>query len=221
MKELEFTDKEIRKVEQYLNKKELYYVDIRYEILDHILLDIEHQMKDKKLSFDNAFKNACDKWKGSFYKESSYWLGIMFRGPRVFIDSCVKIQRPFLILYVVSILSFVLFSVFIKPVLDFELLFNLTLGITSIYCSLVLYWWVKMKISRTKTSFSFLFNRYIIMNFIMNFLILYQLYNTPVAALNLTDFSYLIFVFNILFNGHFLYKNHQKEVSQYNKYKML
>lgn len=221
MKELKFTTEEIKQVEQYLNKKELYYVDLRYELLDHILLDIEYQMRNEKMSFGDAFKNTCIKWKGNFYKESSYWLGIMFRGPRVFIDGCVKIQKLFLILLVVATLLFVLLSVLIKPVLDVELLFYVTLGITPIYISCVLYWWVKINVSQTKTSFSFLFNRYIIINFLINFVVLYKLYNIQVSALNFSDFSYLVLVYSVLFQGHYLYKNHQKVVSQFSKYKML
>jgi len=221
MKKVKFTKEELAQVNRYLDIKELCYVDLRYEIMDHILLDIEHEITHEKVTFEEAFKKSCDKWKGSFYSESSYWLGILFRGPRVFIDSCVKIQRPFLILLVMSTLLFTLLSVLIKPLFDFELLFYFTVVVTPIYISCVLYWWIQLKISRTKTSFSFLFYRYVIMNFLLNFLVLYQLYETRIETLNLSDFFYLIFAFNVLYQGYFLYKNHQKEVSRFNKYKVL
>ncbi len=221
MKKMKFTKQEINEVSKYLDKKELYYADLRYEILDHILLDIEHEITVEKVSFDEAFENSCDKWKGSFYRESSYWLGIMYRGPRIFIDRCVKIQRPFLMLFFVSFLFFAILSFLIKPVMDFELLFYFTLGVSPIYISCVLYWWIKIKISRTKTSFSFLFYRYIVINFLMNFIVLNQLYETQAGELNLADFYYLIFGFNVLYHGYYLYKNHQREVLQLKKYKDL
>jgi len=221
MKEIKFTKEELEQVDRYLDIKELFYVDLRHEILDHMLLDIEHEMIYEKVSFEEAFKKSCDKWKGSFYRESSYWLGVSFNGPRIFIDKCVKINKPFFLLLLFSSILLVGFGMIFKPDVDFQLWRYFSFGLTPFYIAFMLYWWIQMKTSREKTSFSFLFLRYAISNFIINSLMLFQFYGLSIDELDLLDFVCLVFVIMGLYQGYFLYKNHQKEVSQFNKYKML
>jgi len=221
MKKVKFTKEELAQVNRYLDIKELCYVDLRYEIMDHILLDIEHEITHEKVTFEEAFKKSCDKWKGSFYSESSYWLGISFYGPRIFIDKCVKINKPFFLILILSVLLLVGFGILFKPDVDFELLRYFSFGLTPFYIVFMVYWWIQLKMSQAKTSFSFLFLRYAISNFIINSLMLFQFYGLSTDKLDLLDFVYLVFVINGLYQGFYLYKNHQKEVSQFNKYKLL
>ncbi|WP_170063268.1 hypothetical protein [Polaribacter porphyrae] len=51
---MEITKEQIQQVENYLDKKGLHYVDVRLEILDHIILDIEAEM-NQETNFNDAF----------------------------------------------------------------------------------------------------------------------------------------------------------------------
>ena len=52
---MELTKNQIHKVEQYLKHKNFDFVDLKIEVLDHIISDIEMKMS-KSFSFENAFK---------------------------------------------------------------------------------------------------------------------------------------------------------------------
>lgn len=71
------------------DKKKLYY-DVQCEMVDHIASDIEHQLKDSNISFEEAFQMSKQKWnakelqKLEIYKNKSlrtkynksYWNGL-------------------------------------------------------------------------------------------------------------------------------------------------
>ncbi|MBL4746062.1 MAG: hypothetical protein JKY08_06815 [Flavobacteriaceae bacterium] len=221
MKELKFTTKEIVQVEKYLNKKELYYVDLRYEILDHMLLDIEHQMMDEKISFDDAFKNTRNKWGKQLCNSSSFWIGVIFSGPKIFIDKCAKLQKRFFLMNVVTSLLVMSFMLLFTPVLEMELMRIIFYPMTLFCIGSLLYWGYKMIKTKIKSSFAYLFYRQVIPGVFIILLFLLQFINSSVMTLDYSSFYYLVLLFNLFYQGFYLFKNHQKEVSQYHKYKRL
>ena len=53
---MKLTQEQIQEIEYALNKRGLDYIDLKYELLDHIATDIEQLMtEDKTISFDEAF----------------------------------------------------------------------------------------------------------------------------------------------------------------------
>ena len=83
----------IQQVEAYLTQKGLKYIDVRYEVLDHMVTDIEHLMNSKNISFEEASNQVYLKWNRSFYSKSSLWIGLAYSGPKLFIDNCVTIYK--------------------------------------------------------------------------------------------------------------------------------
>ena len=51
---MELTKEQVRQVEVYLQKKNFNYIDLKEEVLDHIVSDIE-RITAKEISFENAF----------------------------------------------------------------------------------------------------------------------------------------------------------------------
>ena len=53
---MKLTEEQIKEVETYLTKKGVKYIDLRFEILDHISTDIENSMNKKQLDFNETFE---------------------------------------------------------------------------------------------------------------------------------------------------------------------
>ena len=91
---MELTKAQIEKVENFLTAKNIIYVDIRLEILDHIVSDIENLMV-KNYTFENAFKTTIIKWKNNFKETSSFYFGILYSESKLVIKKAVKMFKPF------------------------------------------------------------------------------------------------------------------------------
>lgn len=90
-------------IANYLNRMELFQLDLRDEVLDHMVTSIETKMKSG-ISFDAAFELEICKWKKDLDTNSSYWLGLLWSGPKIVIEKCVKlVQRIYLKASIVSI----------------------------------------------------------------------------------------------------------------------
>mgnify|MGYP000450178507 CR=1 FL=1 len=61
---MEITTKQIQQVETYLDKKSFDFIDLKVEVLDHMISDIE-SLLDNNYSFENAFKITV--LRGSFF----------------------------------------------------------------------------------------------------------------------------------------------------------
>ena len=55
---MKLTEEQIKEVETYLTKKGVKYIDLRFEILDHISTDIENSMNKKQLDFNFIRRNV-------------------------------------------------------------------------------------------------------------------------------------------------------------------
>ena len=58
---MELTKEQLLLVEEYLQKKNFNFIDLKGEVLDHIISDIENFIA-KGLCFENAFKMIVLKW---------------------------------------------------------------------------------------------------------------------------------------------------------------
>ena len=204
---------QIQTVEDHLSQKGLKYVDIRYEILDHMITDIEHLMKSKDLSFSNASENVFAKWNKNFVTRSSFWIGLAFSGPKIFIDNSITIYKKMvfkiqLIAFVV-IIGFGNFSNYFKVLQsdysqEITLIFK-TAAVISIIISL--YWLYQIKKTKLQTSYSFLFTRSVLPSALM----------FGVLGLLFPEGNSMILAFIVfgLGSGWLLYKNHMKSVSLY------
>jgi hypothetical protein len=147
-------------ISDYINRMELTHLDLRDEVSDHMMSAIENKITSG-ISFDVAFGEEVQKWKKDLSSYSSFWLGLLWSGPRIVIEKCVKQTKTiYLKSALVGIFSFGFFYVFNRW-LSLELLesINMMIGVIYllIFASLL---FLKFQMRRTgyQTSFSFLFN---------------------------------------------------------------
>ena len=98
---MELTKEQVQRVEHYLNVKEVAYIDLRMEILDHIVSDVEHFLS-KNYTFENAFTTVKLRWENHFKETSSLYLGLYYSESKIVVKKAVKIFKPFYFLYLVA-----------------------------------------------------------------------------------------------------------------------
>ena len=80
---MELTTQQLQRVEHYLNVKDITYIDIRTEVFDHIVSDIETKIETEKLDFETVFYNVTDKWNIHLKQTSSWLYGIAYSAPKI------------------------------------------------------------------------------------------------------------------------------------------
>lgn len=223
MKKLKFTKEELEQVNRYLDIKGLVFVDVRFEILDHLLMDIEKEMHSNMVSFDTAFEMVCQKWKGSMKQTSSYWLGKGHFTSKIVIDKSIHVlKKSYLKLFLMIVFS-ILIGLAVQEVLsaffiDNRLIIKKALtGFAGGSIFLGTYWIYKMNKGDVKTSFSFMFSKVFGMFvFLFVFMTSTDFFEESqgVSFLTISIFSFGIQSFVFLFS---LWYQHRKQVSMYKK----
>ena len=144
----------------FLNRMELTQIDLRNEVLDHISEGISEGMLSKQLTFEKAFAIEKQKWRDDLESHSSYWLGLMWMGPKIMIQKCVKQSK---IMYLKATLPAVIVLLFFYSTENLWkeqilIILNSFVGIGYIGLFLLLLFLnYKMKRTGYETSYSFLF----------------------------------------------------------------
>lgn len=155
---MELSVAQIQKVENYLSQKGFEYLDLKIEVLDHMIFDIETEMS-KNISFQNAFKIAILKWERYFKESNSFYFGMFYTSSKIVIQKAKKVFQFF---YFIYLSAYLLPLVFLK-------LFPITLSGSSIYSLnsfitlsstasfiYIFYIALKLKTSKLKTTYSFI-----------------------------------------------------------------
>ncbi|APZ45753.1 hypothetical protein BW723_05335 [Polaribacter reichenbachii] len=156
---MELTKEQLQRVEHYLNVKRIDYIDIRLEIFDHIISDIEVKMESKKLDFETSFYAVTDKWNKHLKDTSSFYFGIMFSAPKMVINKAKKSFRKwFFILFIALIIpQFLLESITFSLSDSLISVLNLCFQIVSTICFIILLTLVILKKRiKTKSTYSFI-----------------------------------------------------------------
>ena len=104
---MKLSQEQIQQVEDYLKNKDVEYIDLHLEVLDHISTAIESEMTENEISFNDAFEKVKTKWNDTFSYKSSYWLGTSNGGSKLFIDHCLKIYKPITFKMIFGIFLFI------------------------------------------------------------------------------------------------------------------
>ena len=80
---MELSKEQLQQVENYLDKKDITFIDIRMEVFDHIVSDIETKIETEKLDFETVFYNVTDKWNIHLKQTSSWLYGIAYSAPKI------------------------------------------------------------------------------------------------------------------------------------------
>jgi len=214
---MKLNKQQIQKIEDYLNDKKIDYLDIRFEVLDHLASDIETKMETSNIDFKASFEEVKLKWNKSFKETSSLMLGLIYQGPSVVIDKCVKIYKPYLLKgLALIILCGLSYKFLIKNLFSEEMIFDVIFILFSVvYTWVVFYWFFNIKRTKLKSSYSFLYSTQILPNLFLMVLILTNLNDN--SFLRFDSFSFTFFSVLILsfFAGFSFYKNHFKTIEKY------
>jgi hypothetical protein len=83
---MELTKEQISIIESYLLRKEIHFLDVKIEVLDHMISDIESLMKEKKHDFERAFHIVTKKWNKDFVQTFSLYFGVTHCAPKIVIQ---------------------------------------------------------------------------------------------------------------------------------------
>ena len=218
------TNDQINEIEKYLSSKDVTYLDIRYEILDHIATDVVEVMYTEKLSFSEAWIIVQEKWHTSFVSKSSWLLGLANSRPSIVIDKSLRIYKPLffksiLLLIAVCFISSIFLDNFIPSLYPYKESIEYTIGIgLFFYSALLLFWWISMKMKKIKTSYSFLFYKQILPNifftFLFNPLLYFDVFNKE-NEFNNPTLLILYMVILSAFGGRYFYKKHIEIIKNY------
>lgn len=156
---MKLNTEQIGAIGHYLNRMELFQLDLRDEVLDHMATSIETKMTSG-IPFKEAFQQETQKWKKDLDNYSSYWLGLLWSGPKIVIEKCVKLVQK--IYLKASIVSIVVLGIIhgLHDLISITFLEKLsdTLGfIYIVFFLLLLFLRNKIQKSNYKSSYGFLF----------------------------------------------------------------
>lgn len=194
---------QIHIIETVLEKLGVVYVDYKYEILDHIATEVEEKMILHTITFEEAFPEVLKKWQSKFKKSSSVLFGYFWEMPEILLNKCIKIYRKKLLLVFTGAMvltsGFLLFSSFLRNHL--ANFFSIATILYSVAFLLSAIGYVKIRLSKRKTSYGFLYKQQFIA---CSLVALQQLYymNSGFENKNFSPlFNYFI-IFTLSITGH-------------------
>lgn len=214
---MELTTEQTQQVENYLAKRKFDFIDLKVEVLDHMISDIEH-LRTKNISFENAFKITVLKWNTHFRETSSFFFGLMYADSKIVIKKAVKIFKPFYFLYLAAYILPILitsnFAIqFSKTTINFfNGFFN---GFTVSILIYMIFIIVKVVKSKVKTTYRFILRtQYLGLIFLIIPLLMQNHFN---ADGTLTPFlsGFHSAGFAVAFICHYFYKKHEEAIKKY------
>jgi hypothetical protein len=122
---MELTTQQIKEVENYLNTKGISQIDVRIEVLDHMLIDIERLIEENEYDFERAFQLVSFKWNKHLVERTSFYFGVLYSAPRIVLNKAKKEFKKF---------YFILISSYFIPVV---VLLNTNMKVSSEAISLI------------------------------------------------------------------------------------
>ena len=196
---------EIQFIDNYLVNTQIIYVDIRYEMIDHIAMAVEEKMEIENLDFYDAFKSYMAVNKSELIKTyKKNW----FYSWRTLKQFVLFLIQPFMLIFGIA-LYFVLKQTNIISFFGTNFSFKnfVVICIGSIFIFQLLYFHVYLKkrfYSLEKTGFILVFLYYAQILFLANH------NNEPISFLSLVTFTFLIV-------GYLAYL--VKEIIKFNKHR--
>ncbi|WP_298882787.1 hypothetical protein [uncultured Polaribacter sp.] len=110
---MELTKEQLQRVEHYLNVKDITYVDLRMEVFDHIVSDMEAKMESENQDFETIFYYVTDKWNTQLKDYSSLMFGLYYTAPKIVIQKAKKVYwKYYIFLFAAYFLPFLVLTHF-------------------------------------------------------------------------------------------------------------
>lgn len=156
---MELKQQQIQFIDNHLKKMGIKYWDVRVEMIDHIVTDIEEKIKNHTMSFDNAFTMVINSWKRHIKETSSFYFGMYSSAPILVIEKAKKSFKKFYFLYMSAYFFPLIFVQYLKVpiVIDF---INLVFPFLEVmgFCATFFFIFLMIKKWKTKekTTYSFI-----------------------------------------------------------------
>jgi len=107
---MKLSKEQIAIIDETLILNGVVYDDIKLELIDHIASEIENNIGENNILFEEAFYHAFENWKLQLKPSSSIWIGTKNVAPRIVIDTIILSSKKLFIraLFFVLIATIVL-----------------------------------------------------------------------------------------------------------------
>ncbi len=132
---MKLSKEQIAQIDETLVSNKVVYDDVKLELTDHIASDIEGIMSDKSVSFEEAFKDAFEKWERKLVLTSNAgWLGFFVFSPKLVVDKMVSYSKRQMTLIFISAFIFGTLMSSLVTIYNNDKFFNiLKFGLTSLF----------------------------------------------------------------------------------------
>lgn len=214
---MELSQEQQRQVEVYLQNKDFDFIDLKVEVLDHMISDIE-SLRTKKYSFEDAYRTTVLKWEKYFKETSSFYFGFSYSESKIVVKKAIKMFKPFYFLYIAA---YILPVAFLKlvPIKVAEDTADFTNGFlvssAAILLAYLLIIFIKVKQSKVKTTYRFILKtQYLSVVFLVLGVFLGPIFNDE-GEMNAAFTGFTSAGFAIVFICHYFYKKHEEAVNTY------
>jgi hypothetical protein len=214
---MEITTEQIQQVETYLTKKNFDFIDLKVEVLDHMISDIE-SLLTKKYSFEDAFRITVLKWKKYFEETSSFYFGFSYSESKIVVKKAIKMFKPFYFIYLAAYFLPVAFLklVPIKVAEDTASFINgFLVSSASILLTYLFIIVIKAKQSKVKTTYRFILKtQYLSVVLLVLGVFLGPIFNDE-GEMNAAFTGFTSVGFAVVFICHYFYKKHEEAIHLY------
>jgi hypothetical protein len=214
---MELSQEQQRQVEVYLQNKDFDFIDLKVEVLDHMISDIE-SLRTKKYSFEDAYRTTVLKWEKYFKETSSFYFGFSYSESKIVVKKAIKIFKPFYFLYIAGYILPVAFLklVPIKVAEDTADFINgFLVSSAAILLAYLLIIFIKVKQSKVKTTYRFILKtQYLSVVLLVLGVFLGPIFNDE-GEMNAAFTGFTSAGFAIVFICHYFYKKHEEAINTY------
>ncbi|SDS49584.1 hypothetical protein SAMN05216503_3244 [Polaribacter sp. KT25b] len=214
---MELTKTQIQQVESYLKNKRFDFIDLKVEVLDHMISDIE-SLISKNISFENALKMTILKWNTHFRETSSFFFGLMYSDSKIVVKKAVKIFKPFYFLYLASYILPVIILMnfsFVFSETSINIINGFLNGFTITFLCYLIFIIVKVITSKVKTTYRFILKtQYLGIIFLIIPLLTGNHFDDD-KKLNPVFTGFLLAGFAVTYICHYFYKKHEEAIKKY------
>ena len=212
---MKLTEQQLQRVEHYLNVKDITYIDLRMEVLDHIVSDIETKMVKENLDFETVFYNVTDKWNPQLKETSSWLFGIGFSAPKIVIQKAKKVYwKQYILLFASYFLPFILLTHFNFEIQNpNEFNFFIIIKSTVVLSFVAFIYMLLTKNNKIKTTYGFILKAQSLG--VIAGLILLLLFFTKLKELNGIYIGMFCSSVFMTFSYFHFYKKHKEAIKKY------
>jgi|TARA_B110000908_G_scaffold171655_1_gene235185 hypothetical protein len=214
---MEITTEQIRQVEVYLQNKDFDFIDLKVEVLDHMISDIE-SLLTKKYSFEDAYRTTVLKWEKYFKETSSFYFGFQYHESKIVVKKAIKIFKPFYFLYLAAYFLPVAFLKLVpiqvaEDTADFINAFLVSSA--AILLAYLLMIVIKTKQSKVKTTYRFILKtQYLSVVLLVLGVFLGTVFNDE-GEMNAVFTGFTSGGFAVVFICYYFFKKHEEAVNTY------